>query len=320
MGIELNLTHVLDRVVECERREIVSGLLAEGEVALLTAHPGVGKSLIAVNAAVAVACGRQFLGRDCKAGPVVYVATERAKSVPGRFMAHAIERDDPVYQLEGRLCLTDAASVQAMIEAISAADICPRLFIVDTLSHTILDVRENDAGTAEVIASAFDSIRTAFPDAAILVVHHLSKDGSGPRGSSGLLATADLELRIKRSGKALTISVQKANSVDENQSFHALVEVIHSEGGQLVRAVHAVPETKLNSRSQTALRLACDLGEPGQEIEFETWRRNFLAHVGGKPDTARQRFKRAHDELIKTGCIEVYHSEDGVQLLKVRAA
>jgi hypothetical protein len=59
---------------------LVDRMLAVGDMSVLVAKAGIGKSTFAAQLAVCVAYGRPFLGRGCKPGPVIYLAFEGVRS------------------------------------------------------------------------------------------------------------------------------------------------------------------------------------------------------------------------------------------------
>jgi AAA domain-containing protein len=59
---------------------LVDRMFAAGDVSLLVAKPGIGKSTFAAQLAVCVAQGKSFLGRAVQQGPVIYLAFEGARS------------------------------------------------------------------------------------------------------------------------------------------------------------------------------------------------------------------------------------------------
>jgi RecA-family ATPase len=57
----------------------VHALLPQGSLGLLSAYPKVGKSTLVSQLTVAVAKGRDFLGRHTRQGGVLYVAAEERR-------------------------------------------------------------------------------------------------------------------------------------------------------------------------------------------------------------------------------------------------
>lgn len=92
--------HVKDLTVEVPEAPawLVHGLLPRGTLALLAAYPKVGKSTLATQWAVAVAQGRDFLGRRTQQGGVLLiVAEERKDDVMRRLRHFGMNGDDPVW-------------------------------------------------------------------------------------------------------------------------------------------------------------------------------------------------------------------------------
>src|SRR5713226_4557614 len=77
---------------------LVHHLLPRGSLALLVAYPKVGKSTLATQLAVAVAQGRDFLGRLTQPGGVLYVvAEERRDDVMRRLRHFGMNDTDPIW-------------------------------------------------------------------------------------------------------------------------------------------------------------------------------------------------------------------------------
>ena len=208
------------------RHEIVAGLLAPGELCLLTGAPGSGKSTVAVALACAVLTGSPFLGRACQRGAVAYLATERGRALPRRLEA-AGAGDDVALAIRPRpFSLVARTELAAVVEEIRQCVGLPRLIVIDTLAKSIPGVEENSAKEMGVVADALAKLSEEFPSAAIVIVHHTSKNGETVRGSSALLGAVDLELRIEQKRASRLIRVAKANEVTEDQIMPFALETV----------------------------------------------------------------------------------------------
>jgi hypothetical protein len=153
------------------------------------------------------------------AGPVVYVAGEGKRGLYNRVHAWAKRRGAAGQQLDRLLerrrlavfegapqFLDDAdwASFLADLEAVEQ----PRLIVFDTLSRCIAGKDENSQAD---MSAAVDRLRDLCQTtrAAVLLVHHTSKDGQHERGSSVLRGAADVMFRVSKGDDAVTLEFDK---------------------------------------------------------------------------------------------------------------
>lgn len=186
-------------------RWAVTGLLLEG-VIIFAGRPKLGKSWLALNIAVAVACGGRALGAiEVEAGPVLYLALEDGErrlqdrlrktltggAIPENlFLATEWKRFD-----DGGLLLLK----EWLIDHPDA-----RLIVIDTLKR----VRPHERGSERLYNADYDAIGPLTDLAhaygvSVLVIHHTRKmDSDDPldlvSGSFGLTGAADGVLILKR--------------------------------------------------------------------------------------------------------------------------
>ncbi len=127
------------------RCEIVAGLLAPGELCLLTGAPGSGKSTVAVALACAVLNGTPFLGRACARGAVAYLATVRGQALPRRLEAAGVGEDVALAILPRPFSLVARTELAEVVEEIRKCVGLPRLIVIDTLEKSIPGIEENSA-------------------------------------------------------------------------------------------------------------------------------------------------------------------------------
>jgi hypothetical protein len=110
---------------------LVDRMLAVGDMSVLVAKPGIGKSTFAAELAVAVAYGRPFLGRQTRQGLVVYLAFEGARST----MAHMVRRGHDPESPAILIWRSDADTQDpaAWLDTV-LKDVTPALIVVDTLA------------------------------------------------------------------------------------------------------------------------------------------------------------------------------------------
>jgi hypothetical protein len=196
---------------------LAKGLLPLRGVALLAAEPRAGKSFLALDLAMRVACGStSFLERPVKAnGGVVYAALEGVAGLAARARAwrkaHPNESEQrPLHLLRwrGEALLTDgceefAAELRKCVHKSGRVS----LVIVDTLTLA-LAADENDSASVGKALRFLGDLADEL-GCCILVVHHVRKDGkalgqararmsiSDVRGSSALVGNVDVVLGLQ---------------------------------------------------------------------------------------------------------------------------
>jgi hypothetical protein len=152
-------------------RWLVPGLLPAAETVLLNALPKVGKTLLSVDLAFAVATGGRFLGEQCQQGSVLMIsADESLRSTRSKLLNRGFRADDPIHVLSdwdiGKL-----DELETMLD-----EIRPALVIVDSLKRITVgrDISENSAEFADCIYQLKELLGRY--NAAGLLIHHANKD------------------------------------------------------------------------------------------------------------------------------------------------
>ncbi|MCY4190550.1 MAG: AAA family ATPase, partial [Rhodospirillaceae bacterium] len=173
---------------EPERDWLLDGVLPLGGLNLLTASPNVGKSTFARCLAVAVAQGRQFLGRKVARGTVLIVSLEDSdRSTYRHFRDIGLADEDPVGMIRLAALPDQYHARLHFLERRIAANKAT-LVILDTVSKFL---RIADSNAYAAVSNALDPLlqvarRTG---ACILATHHSRKSG-GQDGAETLGSTA----------------------------------------------------------------------------------------------------------------------------------
>lgn len=305
------------------RQNIVEGLFQPGELVVLVGAPKAGKSALAVHLAAAVGSGTPFLGRITSRGAVAYAALERHDETVRRLRAIGADAL-PVFASSDRPAFADDADVVALIEALQATatalrpDLPLRLVIIDTARKAFRGLRENDADSVSVGLEAIRRVMRAVPKAALVLIHHLNKEGSSARGSGAILADADLELTVDvegRSGRRM-LEVTAANAIEEGQVLpFDLVPVLDEDGQSVISAraaatppaplllsdgVHA--SSRLPGDASIALAALNALGPSG--VQVSQWREETFKAFGERAHTAKKvAWGKARKLLFERGAI-----------------
>lgn len=235
------------------RAEIVEGLLAEGEVMLLTGAPGAGKSAIAAQLAACVSADRPFAGREVCQGPIVYIALERAASMRRRLEA---AKCDPACSavLSKKLDLDLAKDATRLAEELIEVD--PLIVFIDTAAHAMPDLDENSAKDMGKIVRGIRVLQEDLPSAAIVLVHHLDKAGRSARGSSALQAAVDIELRVERPDASSAVRIAKVVKSNELPEGATIAFTLVNQNGLVVAVPCDLPAGRAKARPAIADRNA----------------------------------------------------------------
>lgn len=154
---------------------VLGGGLVPGGVGLLGGEPGIGKSTLTLQLAMAVA------GRGAS---VLIVAGEEA---PSQIAARA-ERLGPV---PPALSVIDDVAVDAIVAAVDGLK--PQLVVVDSIQTVRVDELDGTPGSVAQLRAAAERLATAAKrsSSSMIMVGHLTKDGSlaGPKAIEHLVDT-----------------------------------------------------------------------------------------------------------------------------------
>lgn len=229
------------------REEIVAGLIAAGEIVLLAGPPKCGKSTLAAHLAACISTGNPFLGRKVAGGAVVYVAAEKKNAAVRRLRA-AGACDELVGLVSGSVTLADGATevVETIFDLSTAGRwetscdraedfVLVRAIVVDTLHAVSGGADENSASGMHAVLEAVKRLARAFPDAAVILIHHTGKTGDGARGTNAILAAADVELGVgtEARGSGRFLEVRSANEIAAGARLPFNIGTVRLEGSEV---------------------------------------------------------------------------------------
>jgi hypothetical protein len=206
-GKGLALTKLGDLLNEPEEEtnDLVEKVLPVGGFAVLIAKPKVGKSTLARNLALAVAQGRDFLGKRTQQGPVIYLALEEKRSeVKKHFRAMGATGEEEIYIFAASAPVDALQQIRAV-----AAEKKPALIIIDPLFRF---TRVKDGNDYVQVTQALEPLLVLAREtgAHVLCVHHAGKGdregGDSILGSTAIFAAVDTALIMKRTERYRTIS------------------------------------------------------------------------------------------------------------------
>jgi len=187
---------------------LVDGIVPLGGFTILAGESGVGKTWFALLAAMAVACGRAFIGRACRKAPVLYLDRENPVALVYQRLAKlgalpldpAAERNPGLalsgMRLWGGWC-ADAPPLLGDGRLLEIARAVKPFIVVDSLIR-FHEVEENSATGMATVMAAVRALCNA--GASVLVLHHKPKNAASHyRGSSDIHAGADVNFSLSRS-------------------------------------------------------------------------------------------------------------------------
>lgn len=216
---------------------IVDGLIQPGELTAIVGATSCGKSFLVQDLMSSVARGlSKWFGKDINANGLVVHINFEGRGLSTRMKAYIqhnkIEPTFPYFALEQSVILPDAAETDRLIKTIKdkafALGLPVVLVTVDTVNRALGGGDENSSEAMGAFIRAADRIRDAFPQAGILLVHHLGKDaGRGARGHSSFSAAVGGELLIEVNGdKSRTVSVTKQRDWTTDTQLHFKLDVV----------------------------------------------------------------------------------------------
>jgi hypothetical protein len=199
---------------------LVEGIIPDKGLTFIYGQRGKGKSFVTLDAALHIASGAKWLGRDTKAGGVIYCAGEGLAGYGVRVEGWA--RQHPSLDVGNfRLMplvpnFRDEKEVAKLARTIKQNLGDAKLIIIDTVARAIPGAEENSSKDMGLFVSACDAIRIAC-GVAVIGVHHSGKDDErGMRGSSALEGAGDAVIHLKRlEGKIVEIASDKMKDGEE---------------------------------------------------------------------------------------------------------
>ena len=322
-------------------RFVWAGRIPRGHVTLLGAHGGVGKSMLALQLAVAVCLGSDFLGTSTKQGRVLFFSGEDGGPVLrhrlGFIADHFNVQPDT---LASSLTILDATDEPALYREVSQygvhkgeptpgfnrlseiiREVKPDLVIVDNASD-VFEASENDRAS---VRGFMRQLRQLFPDGceppAMLLLAHIQKQAVGTRGSESYSGSTAWH-NSARSRLAL-VAPDKNDPTrlllthDKNNLGPRTAEPLHlarTMTGLLVldEATHSTAWELIEPPTNALLEVLADFVERGERVSTESNspRTNAWAMLRAEPGFPKHAYKTsgplftAMRELERGGLIE----------------
>lgn len=245
-GLE-SLGQLLDAEVD-DTEFLIEGLVPVGGIALLSAKPKCGKSVLAQNMALEIARGGEILGRRCRQGPVLYLAMEeRRETLLDRFRALGATHELPIHFRIGR------APQEAMAWLLDAAmTLRPALVIIDTLVRLIrLENIERYGATSNALEPLLALSREH--GIAQLWLHHNNKSGdttNSVSGSNAIVAAVDTTIIMRRGEDGMRTAFSEQRIGEDMEELVLKMDAdtfkITSAGSRLIAEQRTAEQTILD--------------------------------------------------------------------------
>lgn len=271
---------------------LVDGLLFLPGESVLYGPPGSTKTFTALDLALSVATGKEWMGRDVAPGPVLYIAAEGVGGLGARVAAwceyNNVHELEQAAFLATAVNLLDTHSTQALGDVLDERR--PLLTVIDTLARCSPGAEENSARDMGRVVESLDTIRNRTGGGHVCVVHHAGKDvEKGMRGSSALLGAVDTVLELSGDRNAIRMNVAKQKDAEPPDAWWASVQ---QQGASAV----IVPRGPSLPVSTLVLEQVIGALEelPPQDRTASKWQA--MADDAGVP---RRTFFRAKSELLE---------------------
>jgi hypothetical protein len=236
VGSSSRVTQLRERILTSEQIDaeppptpLIEGVLYADSLCELWGRPGHYKSFLAVDFALSIATGKDWLGHAVTRAPVLYIVGEGLAGIGKRRRAwsYAWQRNDTsdIRWVKGAVPLMEPGWVEALAQLV--AETRPALIVIDTLSRSIAGHNENAPEVMSAVVASADRIREAANGACVLFVHHATKDGNTNRGHSALEGACDVRWKVEKTDRGvLTLSNPKAKDDAEADDLHLVARTV----------------------------------------------------------------------------------------------
>jgi AAA domain len=295
---------------------IVDDLIPEQAVGMIFGASGTFKSFIAIDLCCHMANGMDFIGKETRKAPVLYLASEGGAGIYRRIQAwhkhHGLPISDDIWLVTTPLILTVKEQLEALVAAMHRMKVKPALVVIDTLSQTFAGDENSSNDIASYIRAINTDVRAQFGCSAI-IIHHTGHNASDrPRGSSAMMANLDFLLGVfKPDPEAPTARVTVAKQKDGDKLEDIYFTMEHMPLGTNKKGK---PASSLVSTYNDALRAAggktskydivlMNLLESGKIVSEDDMRNAIRDETKCSPDTARQGVRRSLMKLVNAGYV-----------------
>jgi RecA-family ATPase len=170
---------------------------------LIYGEPGSFKSFLALDWALSIAAGKEWLGAATKAARSLYVMGEGIRGLRMRTNAWQLARGnvgDDIKFVSNAVAIIDSGPDIKYVKK-QLREYKPAFLVVDTVARCFGMGDENSTKDMSAFVAACDDLRATVSDMTLCLLHHTGwseETAHRPRGSIALHAANDLEYMCKR--------------------------------------------------------------------------------------------------------------------------
>ena len=298
---------------------LVKNLVPANSGGMLFGASGTFKSFVAIDLAMHVAHGLDWVGKPTKKGYVLYVASEGGTGIIRRFKAWNMHQGVDMPMNVGvcsiPLILNLKEEVETLTRAIEKLEEKPTLVIIDTLSQTFIGDENSSSDIAAYLRTINQEIRARF-NTTVLIVHHTGYSTTErPRGSSALIANMDFLIgchRVDPEAMSTKISVLKQKDGDKGddiwfdlQRCVIGIDSDEEEVSSLVAEYNDIRDAVANSfkrRGRNVLQIEGYLKKHGK-ISIDDAQLAIMSGSEQKPKVARKTATRILLKMVESGSL-----------------
>lgn len=254
---------------------LIDGYHPAGSFMLLFGQAGSLKTFEALETAACVAAEIGWHGRSAvKGGHVVYVAAEGARGLGKRLRAwrQAHEGADlsRLWIVSEPVNLMSRAEVETFIAVLGGLPEPPQLIVIDTLARCMVGADENSGRDMGVAVASVDLIKTALA-AAVLVIHHMGRQGDHERGHTALRGAADVVLKMVADGNTAVLTCEKMKDDEEFGPVALRLRPVEGADSCVLEAIDSrTDDEELSPKAVDLLKLL-DSHFGGEPVATSTW-------------------------------------------------
>lgn len=213
---------------------LIKNFLTQKSMVLIYGSPGVGKTFLAIDIAIATAKGLPWFGNETSSGSVVLISTEGDQGLQLRLRGWECEKKINLENTDNFIVcfqpinFAKESAQQALLKKINELPEQPRLIIIDTFADCFAqcDGNENDSGSVGKFLGGVKRIVDQ-TGATALIVHHTRKGDTSERGSTVLRAAMDSMYSVKSTKSELYMiaSTKQRNFAAPANLYYLLKEV-----------------------------------------------------------------------------------------------
>ncbi len=209
---------------------VVKNILPEKGLAAIFGKSGTGKSFLAMDLLLKIACGTEWFGHKVKNRSVLYIALEGRSGLSNRIRAWEKENltvcPNNFKIILENFNLTIEQEVNELANVIVANQMENGVTVIDTLAQSTPGSDENLSSDMSLNINHLKILQER-TNGLLIIVHHSGKDGTkGLRGHSSLRACLDASLEVSGDKNKRAWALEKSKDSEDQVSYGFKLKVI----------------------------------------------------------------------------------------------